>query len=60
MNKWSEEKLTTYLSNIAMLCAAGLLSWDQKEAALEDSLKIAGWSREELRELNRRREAENN
>ena len=56
--RWTEERFVNSLKAIANLCAAGLL--DSKEAALEDVLDASGWTRNELKDLNRRREAKNN
>ena len=58
--KWTESRLIDAIPTIAGYCAAGLITWDEKEQALNGLLKTAYWNREELREMNRRREYESN
>ena len=58
--KWTEEQLTKAMIPIAAMCATGQITWDQKEKALTDILKLSGWTRGELQELNRRKNAHNN
>jgi len=58
--KWTESTVITGMTVIAAMCSAGAITRDQKEALLEDLLDEAGWTRTELQEMNRRREARNN
>ena len=58
--KWSEEVLVAGIKIITAMCSAGVLTWDAKEKLLEDLLDKSGWTRAELKDLNRRREARNN
>lgn len=58
--KWTEPMLTTGLAIVANQCASGLLTWEEKEQALDALLKEAGWTKQELQDLNRRIETENN
>ena len=51
-NKWAETRLTNSMAVIAGYCSTGIITWDEKELALDSLLKEAGWTREELREMN--------
>lgn len=55
--KWTEEKLIDAIYKIALLCSSGLITWDEKEYALVNLLDLAGWTRLELKDLNRRKAA---
>jgi hypothetical protein len=58
--KWSEQALIKGIMTITAMCSAGMLTWDEKESLLDVLLEDAGWTRAELQDLNRRRQAVNN
>jgi hypothetical protein len=55
---WNENQLSYALEKMATLC--GLITWEQKEELLDLILKFGGWTREELKAFNRRRELNSN
>lgn len=48
------------LRNVASLCSAGLISWDEKERRCALVLEMWGWTRQDLRAWNKDRENEDN